>query len=116
MKKKESGVVERGRGTRPPANRGGGAPPKKERDRGGQKVSLPGTSSSIGSDRGKRVKGLGGRKGLLGKLGLGWGSFLQKDIIQAIMHLVLVLHALFMSIDQRFKALTRRVRALENRR
>nr|WIW57557.1 polyprotein [Quang Binh virus] len=116
MKKKESGVVERGRKERPPANRGGRAPPKKERDRGGQMVSLRGTSGSIGSGRGKQVKGPGGRNGLLGKLGLGWGSFLQKDIIQAIMHLVLVLHALFMSIDQRFKALTRRVRALENRR
>nr|CCC55432.1 viral polyprotein [Culex theileri flavivirus RP-2011] len=62
------------------------------------------------------VANAGRRGGLLGRLGIGWGAFLQEDIIQAIMHLVLVLHALFASFDRRIRTLARRVSALEVRR
>ncbi|ULE62082.1 polyprotein [Tafomo virus] len=94
---------------------GGIGTKKKEKEKKGQR-DLERRPEKTGARVKNRASGAMRRGGLLGSLGLGWSSFLREDITQALMHLVLILHALFASVDRRIRSLTRRVTALETRR
>lgn len=88
---------------------------RKDKDKGGESPSNRQVTLKTPIQSGRRA-GRRQRVGLLGRLGVGWGSFLQEDIVQALIHMALVLHALFASIDRRIRSLSRRVTALESRR
>nr|ASL70041.1 polyprotein [Culex flavivirus] len=91
---------------------------RKEEKKKKEKRSVRSTPQLVsGGAQHRRGGGTGPRaRGLLGRLGIGWGSILQEDIVQALMHLVLVLHSVFIAIDRRLRSLTRRVTALEAKR
>nr|AFE86158.1 polyprotein [Culex flavivirus] len=91
---------------------------RKEEKKKKEKRNVRSTSQLVsGGAQHRRGGGTGPRAGgLLGRLGIGWGSILQEDIVQALMHLVLVLHTVFTAIDRRLRSLTRRVTALEAKR
>nr|UQU40435.1 polyprotein [Culex flavivirus] len=91
---------------------------RKEEEKKKKKRSVRSTPQLVsGGAQHRRGGGTGPRaRGLLGRLGIGWGSILQEDIVQALMHLVLVLHSVFIAIDRRLRSLTRRVTALEAKR
>nr|YP_009259290.1 capsid [Cell fusing agent virus] len=88
---------------------------RKDKEKGGESPSNRQVTLNTPIQSGRRA-GKRQRVGLLGRLGVGWGSFLQEDIVQALIHMALVLHALFSSIDRRIRSLSRRVTALESRR